>query len=262
MTNITINNVTHVYGSGEESVTALEGVSFDVADSEFVSLLGPSGCGKSTLLYITAGFFESTSGEIRVADELITGPGPDRGVVFQEYALFPWKTVLGNVKFGLEHTSSKTDTDVEAVARKYIEQVGLEGFEDKYPKELSGGMKQRVATARTLAYDPDILLMDEPFGSLDSQTREILQDELLNIAAETQKTIMFVTHSIDEAVYLSDRIVILSSHPGEVREIIDVDLDRTQPRQQIITSEEFEAKAARARQIVQEEIVAATQTSQ
>ncbi len=258
MSNVTIDNITHIYGSGESSVTALEDISFAVNDSEFVSLLGPSGCGKSTLLYITAGFIQPTAGDVRVAGTPINGPGTDRGVVFQEYALFPWKTVLGNVKFGLDHATDKTDT--ESVARQHIKQVGLEGFEDKYPKELSGGMKQRVATARTLAYDPDILLMDEPFGSLDAQTREILQDELLKTAAKTQKTILFVTHSIDEAVYLSDRIVILSSHPGQKKEIIDVNIDRNQSRREILASDEFEKKSAMARDAVQEEIAAANQT--
>ncbi|MEY7850919.1 ABC transporter ATP-binding protein [Natrarchaeobius sp. A-rgal3] len=253
MSNISINDLTHIYNTdGNDVVKAVDDFSLEIPDEQFVSLLGPSGCGKSTLLYIIAGFITPTEGTVSTAGEPIEGPGPDRGIIFQEYALYPWKTVLGNVKFGVDNATEKNNS--EEIARQHIKQVGLEGFEDKYPKELSGGMKQRVATARTLAYDPDILLMDEPFGSLDAQTREILQEELIEICKRTRKTVVFVTHSIDEAVYLSDTIAVMSAHPGTKKETIDVDLDRDQSRQEILASEEFSAISAHARSAVREEI--------
>ncbi|HAM55971.1 MAG TPA: ABC transporter ATP-binding protein [Candidatus Rokubacteria bacterium] len=204
-------------------VSALEAMSLSVRDREFVSILGPSGCGKSTFLYIVAGFIQASGGEVLVDGRPVTGPGRDRGIVFQEYALFPWQTVLGNVMYGLREGDAR---EREARAREFITKVGLGGFERHYPRELSGGMKQRVALARTLAYDPDILLMDEPFGALDTQTRLLMQEELLRIWEANQKTILFVTHSVDEAVVLSDRIVVMTARPGTVKKSVEVPFGR------------------------------------
>ncbi len=217
---------------------ALNGISFNVEDGEFVSIVGPSGCGKSTLLYIIAGFVSPTSGEIFIDDKPVREPGPDRGIVFQEYALFPWRTVEGNIKYGLEEKNFSKD-EIKRIVNKYVQMIGLEGFEHKFPKELSGGMQQRVALARTLAYEPAILLMDEPFGALDAQTRELMQEELLNIWRKTKKTIIFVTHSVEEAVYLSQRVLIMTHRPGRIRSIIDVDIDKSQSRTEILNSTNF-----------------------
>ena len=202
---------------------ALSDISLDVADGEFVSILGPSGCGKSTLLYIVGGFVPPSGGVLRVNGKPVTGPGPDRGPVFQEFALFPWKTVIGNVMYGLlEQGVAKAEA--EARARALIELVHLKGYENFYPKELSGGMKQRVAIARGMAMEPDILLMDEPFAALDALTRRTCQDELLQLWEETKFTVLFVTHSIAEAIKIGNRILLLSPHPGRVKaEIVDVD---------------------------------------
>lgn len=254
MSRIALEDVTHIYGSGEESVTAIEGLSLTIEDDEFVSVIGPSGCGKSTLLYIVGGFIDSTEGTVSVGGELVDGPGTDRGVIFQEYALYPWKTVMQNVTFGLRHASPETD-DVEERARTFIERVGLGGFEDKYPKELSGGMKQRVAIARTLAYDPEVLLLDEPFGALDAQTKEVLQEDLLELCRETDKTVLFITHDIEEAVYLSDRVVTMTAHPGRKKTEFEVDLDRSGSRDDVFATDEFVDVAKRARTAVREEMV-------
>ncbi len=254
MPEIAFADVTHVYGSGEEGVTALADFSLSVADGEFVTVIGPSGCGKSTLLYVAGGFIEPTEGAVTVDGSPVTGPGTDRGIIFQEYALFPWKTVLENVAFGIEHAGGD-GADVEATAREYIDQVGLEGFEDRYPKELSGGMKQRVALARTVAYDPGVLLMDEPLGALDAQTREVLQDDLVEVHRRTDKTILFVTHSIEEAVYLSDRVVVMTAHPGTNKTELSVDVDRSLPRDDVVATEAFLEAARRARREVREEMV-------
>lgn len=255
MAKLDIDDITHVYDSGGEGVTALENFSLTVDDGEFVSVIGPSGCGKSTLLYIVGGFITPTEGAAKVGGEPITGPGTDRGIIFQEYALFPWKTVLENVKFGLEHVDRDSSRDVEAIARDYLERVGLEGFEDNYPKELSGGMKQRVATARTLAYDPEVLLMDEPFGALDAQTKEVLQEDLLELCQEAEKTILFVTHDIEEAAYLSDRIVVMTAHPGSNKTQFEVGLDRDVSRDEITDSKEFLDVSKKSRTAVREEMI-------
>lgn len=254
MPEIVIEDVTHVYGSDEEGVTAVTDFSLRTADGEFVTILGPSGCGKSTLLYIVGGFIDPSEGRVTVDGQVVRGPGTDRGIIFQEYALFPWKTVLQNVTFGLRHAGGAAD-DIEETARRYIAQVGLDGFEDNYPKELSGGMKQRVALARTLAYDPGVLLMDEPLAALDAQTREVLQDDLREVHQQTSKTILYVTHSIEEAAYLSNRIVVMTAHPGTNKTEIEVDLDRTLPRDETIETEEFMAVSRRARRAVHEEMV-------
>jgi NitT/TauT family transport system ATP-binding protein len=207
---------------GERSI-ALAGINLDIMKGEFFAIVGPSGCGKSTFLEIMAGLIKPTSGSIYIDGVPIIGPDHNRGIVFQGYALFPWRTVMGNVAYGLEE---KGVSYKEKICREYISLVGLSGFENHYPHELSGGMKQRVAIARALAYDPDILLMDEPFAALDAQTREILQGELLRIWNETKKTVLFVTHNIEEAVFLADRIAVMSGRPGMIKKVIEVPLSR------------------------------------
>lgn len=203
---------------------ALDGIDLGVREGEFLTLVGPSGCGKSTLLDLLTGLTAPTSGEIRIDGVPVEGPGLDRGIVFQQYALFPWRTALGNVEFGLE-AKAVPRKERSALARRHLDLVGLGGFGDRYPHELSGGMRQRVAIARSLAFDPDVLLMDEPFAALDAQTRESLQEELLRIWEKTGKTIVFITHGIDEAVYLGQRVAVMSSRPGRIRQVIDVSFD-------------------------------------
>ncbi|MFP9190627.1 ABC transporter ATP-binding protein [Natronosalvus vescus] len=223
---VDVDGVSKRYDSEQGSITALEEVSFAVEEGEFVVIVGPSGCGKTSLFRLIAGLERPTDGEVRLRDEAVTGPTPNLGIVFQEYHLFPWRTVRGNVRFGLEH-GSYTDDECERRSRRLIDLVGLSGHEDTYPSQLSGGMKQRVAIARALAVDPDILLMDEPFGALDAQTRAMLHEELLEIWRTTGKTILFVTHNVEEAVTLADRIVVMGgTEPGDVREIVPVDLER------------------------------------
>lgn len=223
---ITINEVEKHYHTGANSqLQALDRVSFDVHDHEFLSILGPSGCGKSTLLRILDGLTPFDGGTVLVDGSPVTGPGPDRAVVFQNFALLPWATVLDNVSLPLE-AKGLPGPQRKELARSALAQVGLTEFEGHYPRTLSGGMQQRVGLARALAVDPRILLMDEPFGALDALTRTFLQDELLRIWTRDRKTVVFVTHAIDEAVYLSDRVVIMSPRPGRVVEIVDVPLDR------------------------------------
>lgn len=215
MAAIELRAVTKRFGN----VIALEETSLSIADGELVSILGPSGCGKSTLLYIIAGLEDATSGEVTCNGARVTGPGRQRSVVFQEYALFPWRDVLGNVTIGLEgHVPA---ADVETRARHFLSLVGLEGFERHYPHQLSGGMKQRTALARALAMEPEVLLMDEPFAAVDAQTRESLQEELLRIWSTHEMTVVFVTHGIEEAIYLSERIVVMK--PGGVKTSVSVD---------------------------------------
>src|SRR5437868_15318233 len=231
---IAIDNVSHVFRtSGRQDHLALSNISLIIEDGAFVAILGPSGCGKSTLLYVVGGFVSPTEGVARVKGRAIKGPGPDRGPVFQEFALFPWKSVLGNVMYGPRQQGVKS-AEAEAQSRALIEMVGLKGFEHFYPKELSGGMKQRVALVRTLAYHPAVLLMDEPFGALDAHTRTRLQNDLLNIWERDRKTVLFVTHSVDEAVFLSDRVVMLTRAPGRIRQIVDIDLPRPRRRTELL----------------------------
>jgi NitT/TauT family transport system ATP-binding protein len=218
---------------------ALSDISLNVDDGEFVSILGPSGSGKSTLLYIVGGFIAPSEGAVRVKGAPVTGPGPDRGPVFQEFALFPWKTVLGNVTYGLEYQGVPR-AEAAARAAALIEMVHLKGYENFYPKELSGGMKQRVAIARTLAYRPSILLMDEPFGALDAHTRTQLQRELLDIWERDRKTVLFVTHSVEEAVFLSDRVVVLTRSPGRVKTVIDIALPRPRVRADLLLDARYQ----------------------
>jgi NitT/TauT family transport system ATP-binding protein len=198
---------------------------FAVREGEFITVIGPSGCGKSTFLHIMGGFIPADRGAIRVYGRDVSGPGPDRGMMFQEFALFPWKTVAGNVAWGLE-TQGVPRAEIEAVVQRQLEMTGLADFRNHYPAELSGGMKQRVALARVLAFDPKVLLMDEPFGALDAQTREAMQEEVMRLWARTRKTIVFVTHDIEEAVYLGDRVVVLTARPGRIREEVAIDLPR------------------------------------
>ena len=225
MANLEVDSITKRYGSGENAVLALDDISMTVENGEFVSILGPSGCGKSTLLRIIDGLLKPSEGEIRIDGRPVSGSGQDRGMVFQSFNLFPWRTVRENVAFGLEVTGM-SKSERRKTADEFIEMVGLGDFKDSYPRELSGGMQQRVGLARALAIDPELLLMDEPFGALDAQTRELMQTELLKIWAKQQKTSIFVTHDIEEAIFLSDRVVVLTSRPGTIGEIVDIPFDR------------------------------------
>lgn len=222
---ITVDHVGKAFRTRSGVVNALEDVSLEVAEREFVALIGPSGCGKSTLLRILAGLTRATSGEARFGEEIIDTPHPQIGMVFQSYASFPWLTVLENTLFGPDLQRIDRD-ESEPIAREILERVGLTKFADAYPTQLSGGMQQRVAIARTLANKPDVLLMDEPFGALDALTRVDMQELILRLWQEERKTVVFVTHDIDEAIYLADRIVVLAPHPGRLHEIDEVNLPR------------------------------------
>lgn len=224
MSKIVIEELGKVFSHNGRETAALDGVSFEASEGEFVAVVGPSGCGKTTLLQVIDGLIEPTKGNVLIDGKAVAGPGRDRGIVFQEYSLFPWLTVKQNIAFGLEIGGPAPGKD--AAVQKWIEAMGLRGFEDSYPYMLSGGMKQRVAIARVFAYDPDVLLMDEPFAALDAQTRLALQVHLLEIWNKTKKTVIFVTHSIEEAVFLADRIIVLSARPGKVKETIKVGLPR------------------------------------
>ncbi len=252
---IVVDNISHLYRPprGRE-VLALDAVSLEVRQSEFIALLGPSGCGKSTLLYLIGGFLPVEKGEIRVDGKAVAGPGPDRGIVFQHFALFPWKTVRGNVLYGLER-QGMAKAEREKRAMDYIELVGLHGFEDSYPSQLSGGMKQRAAIARTLAFDPKILLMDEPFGALDAQTRGLMQMELLRIWQRTPKTVIFVTHDVQEAVLLSDRVAVMSARPGRIKTIVDTKFDKNDP--DIFKNKTFVEKVDEIWNLVKDEAIKA-----
>jgi NitT/TauT family transport system ATP-binding protein len=237
---IEIDRVSQIFQtSARKDHLALSDISLTVADGAFVSILGPSGCGKSTLLYIVGGFVHPTAGSARMKGKPITAPGPDRGPVFQEFALFPWKSVLGNVMYGPRQQGA-SHREAEEQSRALIEMVGLKGFENFYPKELSGGMKQRVALARTLAYHPEVLLMDEPFGALDAHTRTRLQNDLLNIWERDRKTVLFVTHSVEEAVFLSDKVVMMTRAPGRIRQVIDIDLPRPRRRTELLLDPRYQ----------------------
>lgn len=227
-------NMVFVSDRLDREVVALDNINLSVESGEFICLLGPSGCGKTTLLNLIGGFLQATSGAVTVDGKAVSGPGPDRGMVFQEYGIFPWFTVAQNIAFG-PRMRGASKTEQQDIVRHYVDLVHLKGFEEHYPGELSGGMKQRVSIARSLANGPDMLLMDEPFGALDAMTRETMQEELLRIWEMDKKTCVFVTHSIAEAVYLADRIVILSAHPGRIKEIVEIKMERLRDR----SSEEY-----------------------
>lgn len=231
-----IRDVTKTFKTEEGELKALDRFNVGVKPSEFLCIIGPSGCGKSTLLRLIAGLDEPSSGKIILDGKELKGPSPDRGMVFQEYSLFPWRTVLKNVTFGLE-LQKMAKQERYRIAKEYIELVGLKGFENSYPYELSGGMKQRVAIARAIAPDPSILLMDEPFGSVDAQTRNALQEELLEIWQRTRKTIVFVTHSVDEAVYLADRVAVMTARPGTLIKCAGIDIPRPRKRTSVEANE-------------------------
>ena len=247
-TAIQISHLNKVYQTGEQDVVALSDIQLDIAPGEFVCLLGPSGCGKSTLLNTIAGFIAPSSGQVTTQGKPVTDPGPDRGMVFQEYALFPWMTVAENIGFGLQIAKRPKD-EIAAKVDSLLDMLHLRDFRNRYPKDLSGGMRQRVAIARVLALDSPIMLMDEPFGALDALTRRSLQDELLRIWQQFGKTVIFVTHSIEESIYLADRIVVMTYRPGTIKR----DLHVTLPRPRDATSAEFTALQRELTQLVMEE---------
>ena len=226
--------------NGKE-LTALKDINLEVRESEFVVMVGPSGCVKSTLINIIGGLEEATEGEVLIEGKPVTAPGADRGMVFQGYSLFPWLTVQKNVEFGLK-MKKVAKAERERIAKEYIQLVGLSGFENALPKQLSGGMKQRVAIARTLANSPEILLMDEPFGALDAQTRMVMQELLAKISRETKNTILFITHDIDEAILLADRIYVMSRRPGTIREILEVQMSGERSHEMLVTPEFLQMK--------------------
>jgi len=251
-----IHNVTKVYRSGEQDVLAIDEVDLKIRNQEFATILGPSGCGKSTLLRIVAGLTKPTSGVARMDDKIIDEPGQDRGMVFQSYTLFPWLTVKENIQFGLE-ISGLDKGKQEQIAREFVEKVGLRGFENTYPKGLSGGMKQRVAIARALANNPAILLLDEPFGALDAQTRALMQELLTQVWEELHKTILFVTHDVEEAIFLSDRVFVMTARPGKIKAEIDIPLPR--PRSyELKSTEAFLNLKQQALTLIREEAIKAT----
>ena len=221
MANIQFNNVERTFSQGGQDFVALKGVNLEVGDREFVAIVGPSGCGKTTCMRMAAGLEHPTGGEVMVDSEVVRRPGPDRAVVFQQFALFPWKSGWDNIEFGL------LSLGIDSAERKkrieqYIDLMGLKGYEKAFPHQLSGGMQQRVAIARAYVLDPKVLLMDEPFGALDAQTRVVMQEELVRLARRHPRTVLFITHAVEEAVYLADRVVVMSRRPGTIREIIDI----------------------------------------
>jgi NitT/TauT family transport system ATP-binding protein len=251
---LTVESLNKTYVSQGSDTPALVDINLRIAEGEFLCLLGPSGCGKSTLLKIIAGLIPATSGRIAINGKAVSGPGPERAVVFQDYALFPWMTVRDNVEFGLE-ARKLPPAERRQVSSRLLKVVGLSDFAERFPHQLSGGMKQRVSIARALAVDPSLLLMDEPFGALDAQTRQLLQDELLRIWREYRKTVVFVTHSIEEAIYLSDRIAVMTARPGRIKQIVmvpelrprdmaSVDMNQRQREVRAVLGEEIARAAA------------------
>ncbi len=248
MSQITISNVQKVFKTKDRDVVALKDINLEVGQGEFVCLLGPSGCGKSTLLNAVAGFSLPSGGDITVGGKKVAAPGPDRGMVFQEYALFPWMTVAQNIAFGME-VQGTAKAEIALTVNQLLDMLHLKDFRDRFPKDLSGGMRQRVAIARILALDSPIMLMDEPFGALDALTRRNLQDELLRIWGTMGKTILFVTHSIEESIYLADRIVVMTYRPGTIKRDQRVDM----PRPRDPSSTDFNALKRELGQLVMEE---------
>jgi NitT/TauT family transport system ATP-binding protein len=258
MSQIIVEGVKHTYRPPRgRTVLALDDVSLTVGAREFVALLGPSGCGKSTLLYLIGGFLPNEAGTITVDGKPVGAPGPDRGIVFQHFALFPWKTVRANILYGLERQGLPR-LEREARAQAFIDLVGLKGFEDSYPSQLSGGMRQRTAIARTLAFNPGILLMDEPFGALDAQTRALMQSELLGILRRDPKTVIFVTHDVQEAVYLADRVAVMSARPGRIKAIVETRFDKEAP--DILKAKAFVDKVDELWNLVRIEAIKAQET--
>jgi NitT/TauT family transport system ATP-binding protein len=256
---IVVDNLSVVYENERKGTAAVRDLSFQVKPGEFVCLLGTTGCGKSTVLNVIAGFVKPTSGTVCVNGHQVHEPSPDRGIVFQQYALFPWKTVRQNIGFG-PRMLGKSAKEVDDLIKRYVAAIGLSGFEDKYPLELSGGMAQRVALARALANDPAVLLMDEPFGSLDAQIRLMMQELLLRVWEGAGKTVVFVTHDVDEAVFLADRVLVMTARPGQIKAEIPVNL--TRPRSyDIVTSQEFLAIKRQALHLIREESLKALNTS-
>jgi NitT/TauT family transport system ATP-binding protein len=250
-TGLQIRNLSKTYfdpNAGQDTV-AVQGLSLDVRPGEFVALLGPSGCGKTTLLNIIAGFIPPTEGEITLNGRRIQGPGPDRGMIFQSFALFPWKTVLENVAFGLKMRGVPRK-ERERSAREFIDLVGLTGFETKYPHELSGGMQQRVGVARVLANRPELMLMDEPFASLDAQTRMTMQEELSSIWEAARPTVMLITHDVEEALFLAERVAVLTHRPARIKEIVEVDLPRPRRWPEMVEHTRFKELVARVLALV------------
>lgn len=252
-----IHNVSKTYRSDGHEVLAVDEIDLKIRNKEFATIIGPSGCGKSTLLRIVAGLVKPTKGIVRLDGNVISRPGYDRGMVFQSYTLFPWLTVKENIQFGLE-ISGMPKAQQEEIAQQFIERVGLKGFEKSYPKGLSGGMKQRVAIARALANNPAILLLDEPFGALDAQTRALMQELLTQVWEELHKTILFVTHDVEEAIFLSDRVFIMTARPGKIKAEIDIPLER--PRSyEIKATESFLNLKKQALRLIREEAIKAIQ---
>jgi NitT/TauT family transport system ATP-binding protein len=247
---VQIENLSKVYDPDGANVTAVEDMDLHIEDNEFVTVLGPSGCGKSTLLECIAGYLEPTSGTVVVDGEEVSEPDPSRGVVFQENRLFPWKTIGENVRFG---PTVRDDADVDqGRVEELLDETGLEQFEDAYPNELSGGMQQRAELSRLLANDPEIMLMDEPFSGLDAMTKELMQEMLLEIWDDENRTVMFITHDVEEAIFLADRVVVMTARPGQVKGVIDVELDR--PRDfEVLTTDRFTQYKDRALELIHEE---------
>ena len=239
---VKIDHVEKIYDGRKGQMIALNGVDLDIMENEFICVVGPSGCGKSTLLNIIAGLLEPTSGAVYVDGKKVEGTGTERGVVFQQYALFPWLTVMKNVMFGLKLKGMKDD-EAKELAMKYIKMVQLEDFVDSYPKELSGGMKQRVAIARAYAVQPEVLLMDEPFGALDAQTRTQLQSELIQTWQEEKKTCFFITHDVEEAIILATKVIVMSARPGRIKTIVDINLPYPRTQELKMSKEFLELKA-------------------
>ena len=254
---VEIDDLTKIYDPDGDRVVAVEDMSLDIGAEEFVTILGPSGCGKSTVMECVAGYLQPTEGEVRVDGERVTEPDPSRGVVFQSNRLFPWKTIVENIRFGPQ---MRDDVDDERVA-SLIDEMGLEGFEDSYPHELSGGMQQRAELARLLANDPDIMLMDEPFSGLDAMTKELMQENLLDVWEDEDRTALFITHDVEEAILLADRVVVMTARPGQVKEILEVDLER--PRSlEMVTSDEFTQVKRRALDLIHAEAESALEQAE
>ncbi len=253
---LSVHGVRKVFEGRGGEVVALDGADFEIAEKQFVTVIGTSGCGKSTLLSIIAGLEEESEGEVLVDGEHVYGPGRDRGVVFQSYTLFPWMTAQKNIEFALTGHSRRERAEI---AREHLELVGLEGFADSFPTQLSGGMRQRVAIARALSYKPQVLLMDEPFGALDAQTRQLMQELLTRIWEEHRLTVMFVTHDIDEAVFLSDRVLVMTARPGKIKEDIAVGIERPRTFELLTTPEFFEYKSRLLEAVREESLKTATE---